>query len=607
MLGDDLMETTSLQDAVEKMMSDVASTSNAGLDALREWLQDQRNLDKADSDPKVWPAVLKVLVAHSQRQVQSLTKAGGRKVSFRVDGPATLLAAVKAARRKRRVSLAKVAMRVWIHIEEVLRNEVMVNRQTESLFYYCKAAQELSEAADQGALLELRPKRVLKPLLEVQGSQRTKGAALDAAANLCRHAEGDIAAEVAMLCERSLAMFSCGQPAASCLAACALRAPFAFRDWLLTGDNTNTLVGALTSAWPALRQCIDQLDLVLRLVLSLLPSPPKAAQLVPLCADTLEAEVRSDSSSLCFAADSGERFANARRTARLADLMASLLWSSAAAAEVAREVCGQLDRRCLPWALCLVRLCERQPELAADSALLAQLCGAVLRQLQKGVRLEMELPALQGALLALLEAWAWHRLGWHSGDDALPLWCSQLTEARCSITSSGIVELLPALDVKEAPELAAQLHAISDYVKQALASNQTSANFWPLLSVVFLLAPDRVRDLQEELLTRNRFSSASLFGQHLTVDVQKRLLEGLLNEPLEQQLSFLWLSSGPRSDAQDRRDTAEEWPVEFDDFFLSVPRRETVPSHCAAWAARKRRSACACLETELQRRGSASH
>ena len=35
---------------------------------------------------------------------------GGRKVSFRVDGPATLLAAVKAARRKRRVSLAKVAM-----------------------------------------------------------------------------------------------------------------------------------------------------------------------------------------------------------------------------------------------------------------------------------------------------------------------------------------------------------------------------------------------------------------------------------------------------------------------------------------------------------------
>ncbi|CAJ1352345.1 unnamed protein product, partial [Effrenium voratum] len=195
MLGDDLMETTSLQDAVEKMMSDVASTSNAGLDALREWLQDQRNLDKADSDPKVWPAVLKVLVAHSQRQVQSLTKAGGRKVSFRVDGPATLLAAVKAARRKRRVSLAKVAMRVWIHIEEVLRNEVMVNRQTESLFYYCKAAQELSEAADQGALLELRPKRVLKPLLEVQGSQRTKGAALDAAANLCRHAEGDIAAE----------------------------------------------------------------------------------------------------------------------------------------------------------------------------------------------------------------------------------------------------------------------------------------------------------------------------------------------------------------------------------------------------------------------------
>ena len=37
-----------------------------------------------------------------------------------------------------------------------------------------------------------------------------------------------------------------------------------------------------------------------------------------------------------------------------------------------------------------------------------------------------------------------------------PRWCSQLTEARCSITSSGIVELLPALDVKEAPELAAQ-------------------------------------------------------------------------------------------------------------------------------------------------------
>ena len=50
---------------------------------------------------------------------------------------------------------------------------------------------------------------------------------------------------------------SCGQAAANCLGACALRAPFAFRDWVAC--HLETFVGRMISCWPQ-RQNIDQLE-----------------------------------------------------------------------------------------------------------------------------------------------------------------------------------------------------------------------------------------------------------------------------------------------------------------------------------------------------------
>lgn len=43
-------------------------------------------------------------------------------------------------------------------------------------------------------------------MCEVPGALHTQGAALDAAAALCRYVDGDLVAEVPFLCERSLAL-----------------------------------------------------------------------------------------------------------------------------------------------------------------------------------------------------------------------------------------------------------------------------------------------------------------------------------------------------------------------------------------------------------------
>ena len=80
------MERTSLADALDKLSSDVAAQSSAGLEALKDWLQDPQNLEKADLDPDAWPAVLKVLERFGRRQVQNLARAGGGHRQCRVCG-----------------------------------------------------------------------------------------------------------------------------------------------------------------------------------------------------------------------------------------------------------------------------------------------------------------------------------------------------------------------------------------------------------------------------------------------------------------------------------------------------------------------------------------
>ena len=92
------MERTSLGEALDKLNSDVASQSVAGLDALKTWLQaplgiplgciswhlqpldlrpqDPANLEKADDDPQAWPAVLRVLGGYGKRQLDALARGG---------------------------------------------------------------------------------------------------------------------------------------------------------------------------------------------------------------------------------------------------------------------------------------------------------------------------------------------------------------------------------------------------------------------------------------------------------------------------------------------------------------------------------------------------
>ncbi|CAK9092596.1 unnamed protein product [Durusdinium trenchii] len=617
MLGD-LMERTSLADALDKLQSDVASQSFAGLDALKGWLEDQGNLEKADGDPEVWPAVLKVLEKYGKRQLQALFKAGGRKGTFKADGPAVLQQVLQHMGRRRlrktapTAPLVKAQQRIWMHIEEVLRSEIVGAKQPESLFYFCKAAAALSEAAEHGALLELRGsavKRLWKPLLEVSGSSRTQGIALDAAANLCRHLDGDIVGDLPFICERSLALLqSCGQAAANCLAAAALRAPFAFRDWLTR--HLEMLLGKVTASWPTQPQNIDQLELVLRLALNLGVTLPKreAQTLLPLVTETLDLHARANAS----VEQSRWRGAKDRSTllrTRLADLMAALLWQShGSATDATNEICTQLDRRCLPWALCLVRFAER--EHCLSDPLLVQLLAAVLRQLSKA-RVEMELPALHTALAALLNTHGWARLGQRI---SLPVWCSLLCpEMQCSLASPGIVELLPALDRHQCtPELLAQFTAVVEYVKAASSNKQLSSSFWPVLSMLFLLLPvNDVKELQENFFSQISTKSpspmracipAAARRQQLGFDLQRHLLEVLLLETFDYQAAFLRISSTSHlpDPPEPQEAVSAEWTLEMNDFYLAVPLKE-VPQQPASELIRQR---CSWLhfDTVLQRR-----
>lgn len=627
------MERTSLAEALDKLNSDVAAQHAAGLDALKTWLQDPTNLEKADDDPEVWPAVLKMLDKYGKRQLENLARAGGRKGTFKVDGPAVLHQVLHhlGRNRKRKAppgeKMMKAQLRIWSHITESLRNETLAAKQPEALFYFCKAAAELSEAAEHGALPRGRDlKTVLKVLLEVPSgySQNAQGAALNAAASLCRYVDGDIVAEVPLICERSLALMqSCGQAAANCLGACALRAPFAFRDWVAC--HLENFVGRMISCWPQ-RQNIDQLELAMRLALNLgLDLPKREAQtLLPLVVETLEQHALADS-AVERSRFRGEKTDHQRSLlrARMADLMAALLWqATGSAADAASELCVQLERRCLPWALCLVRLVER---FQLDHEQLPPLMAAVLRQLQKA-RVEME-PALQGALAALLNAHGWMRLAARARP--LPVWCSLLCpEMPCLLCSPGIVENLPALDRYEcSPELAQQFNAAVDYVKAwwAQRSAPVESHFWHLAAMVFLMAAD-TKDLEEKLWGQvsTKTSSSSKASallcaarrQPVGAELQRKVLEVLLTESFEHQWAFMRIASTPLPDLPEAANAVStDWTLEMNDFYLAVPLRDAMPQAAVEGRQRRcgwfefegvlqRRLAMAALETEVSSRSS---
>lgn len=615
------MERTSLAEALDKLNSDVAAQHAAGLDALKTWLQDPTNLEKADDDPEVWPAVLKMLDKYGKRQLENLARAGGRKGTFKVDGPAVLHQVLHhlGRNRKRKAppgeKLMKAQLRIWSHITESLRNETLAAKQPEALFYFCKAAAELSEAAEHGALPRGRDlKAVLKVLLEVPSgySQNAQGAALNAAASLCRYVDGDIVAEVPFICERSLALMqSCGQAAANCLGACALRSPFAFRDWVAC--HLEAFVGRMISCWPLQRQNIDQLELAMRLALNLgLDLPKREAQtLLPLVVETLEQHALADS-AVERSRFRGEKTDHQRSLlrARMADLMAALLWqATGSAADAASELCVQLERRCLPWALCLVRLVER---FQLDHQQLPPLMATVLRQLHKA-RAEME-PALQGALAALLNAHGWMRL-MAGRARPLPVWCSLLCpEMHCLLSSPGIVEKLPALDRYEcSSELAQQFNAAVDYVKVWWVQRPTpvESHFWHLAAMVFLMAAD-TKDLEEKLwgqVSTKTSSSAKASAllcaarrQPLGAELQRKVLEVLLTESFEHQWAFMRIASTPQLPdlPEPANAVSTDWTLEMNDFYLAVPLPDAMPH--AAVEGRQRRCGWFEFEGVLQRR-----
>eukprot|EP00439_Symbiodinium_sp_Y106_P020646 s3651_g2.t1 len=627
MLGSDLMETTSLQDALEKLQSEAISVNAAGLDALREWLQDSANLDRADGEIEVWPTVLRVLLKYLARQIQALVKTGGRKTSFRADAAATFVQAIRAAFRKGRRSkqpdFTKVHPKLWMHIEEVLRVQ-QPNHAPNLHFYYCKAAQELCDGAELGSLREPKGsslRKLVRALLEVEGSQALP-AGLEATARLTRLAEGDL--DVPFVCQKALSLLrSCGQPASACLAAIAVRCSLSFRDWLL--QHHDEFVAGISNAW-AQHRSIENMELVLRFALSLDDFTVREAQLlVPLVADTLEADARADASLAASRfRGSGNRSAP---LARLADLLAALVWraSGASGSSVAAEICNQFEKRCLPWALCLVRLSESHGgELCADEAAVVKLCAAVLRQLDKGARLQIELPWLQASLASLLSAATWAHLGQEKAATADVLDSLLCRDFGASLASPGIVENLPVITASAG--LAAQVCSAADYARAALAQGASHSNFWHLLAVVLLLGPAAsTKELGQEFLqvaqkatttqSNPALRSCVLAAARLqtsSTEQQQRLLEGMAAEAPEFGESFLRISGAsthleelqsPRAD-----DVSEAFP-DADDFLVGFPPPEQlgkVPGAAFAAALRHRHTARLRTESELRCRSAAA-
>ncbi len=71
----------SLTDALERINSEQASSISSGLDALRDWLNDARNVQRADAEGEIYPGIVNVLLRFMKRQVESLVRAGGKKVT----------------------------------------------------------------------------------------------------------------------------------------------------------------------------------------------------------------------------------------------------------------------------------------------------------------------------------------------------------------------------------------------------------------------------------------------------------------------------------------------------------------------------------------------
>lgn len=531
-----MAETSSLRDILQQLVSDVATQHTGALEGLRDWLADARHTAVAQTNPDYYTQIVRIVVEFMRRQVQGLSRAR-KNVTFKSDAAVHLQVAVRAACGGGRGALpllSKVVRKLWEHVDEMLRSDIVLQRQPNLLPYYCRIVRELAERADLGYLSELRGesyRRLLRQLLQLGTA-----ASLEAAASLCRHAEAELPPlEVASLCDRALQLLRAGgAAAASFLAAACLRCTFAFRDWVLADGRVDGLAEAMMAAeWAA--KASSGFEIVLRLGIGFgAPMQPQhAAGLMSKAERALEALARGETN-----------VTSSPRVARLAELMAALLLrSEATVAEACARLTSLVEQRCLPWSLCVVRLCEGHAATlfgerhgSTEADLLLSVFDALSSQFDRGDRLTgQEAAAVHAALVAILASRAGARL-WPAGVQipAVPLPLSSLCgeSAAASMAVPDFVGALPADIMEMAPEWRKRLPSFARHALTAVSLGPLAPRgiHYLLATVLLVSPPDDVDSTARQFLTQmvaNQVGGAARNGRRLSAPLQCCILAAM--------------------------------------------------------------------------------
>mmetsp|Transcript_155949 Transcript_155949/g.275568 ORF Transcript_155949/g.275568 Transcript_155949/m.275568 type:complete len:3044 (-) Transcript_155949:238-9369(-) len=499
-----------LHDALEKLKSEQTHTANSGLDLVRQWLEENRG---TEPDIEQYVAAVRYLMAFMRRQVNALAKSGASKRPvFRTDAGIVLLEAIKGAcRMSRRTGrrLEKLQGRIWEHVMEVVNSDPVMVKKPEVLSYYCWVVKELASCPSSACLSELRDDqlhKLLQSLLKIPANEG-KNSALDAVTQLVRRVDGDISAEAPWLCDHLVGVLKSGGQrngnAAGCLAAVALRCPFAFRDWLFTEGSMDKFASSLTSvSWRS--KAADGLDVVLRLALcQRVPLRREhASSLLLEVLDALDASVRNEDLSLMSVqADSpGSSAARSLRVGRLADLSALLVvQGEGSPAAAALYLSGKIEQRLLPCSLCVVRLCERYGTLLATAAELANVFIALVQQHSENCRKRLgtnDLTAVYRALSAVITLKGWV-CAWPFGTPLpnKPLYLTSLSgegATTAPLAAPAIVHELPAVNITaggEGQAWATHLDTLWEQVTAILAAGNLPRGLHELLATLLLVLP----------------------------------------------------------------------------------------------------------------------
>lgn len=554
------METSALTEVLEKVQSGAASGKGDGLDLLQQWLQDAKNLARADTDVEIYPAIVRVLLHFMRSQMVLLSKgAPGRKsVTFKMQGAILLQQSVRLCHRCARTSgfarLARVQQRIWGHIDEALHCEAVISRQPGVLPYYCRIVRELAENSRLGYLSDFRGevlRRRIRALLQLPQGE-AQATALDAVAVVFRNVNGDPAAEVPWVCDIILTLLRVNSTSAvGCLAAVALRCPLTVRDWLVTGRNAEDLFCKASTAWSP--KTFEGLEVVLRMAMSFEATilPPTAGALLPLASETLDTLVRSEISegSTAFCDE-----VKPPRIARLSELLASLIaFSACTTTAMVERVCLQFEHRGLPWVLASVRLCEGRAHILKVPELVTLLDA--LSQLMRTVRRSIEVTAVHSALACAVGALAHSQVQEHQLRN-VPVHLSCLS-------ADGAVSPLvtPAFSNLRLAWCDDALSAVTKLVSElvsVLMDGIIPRSLYRLLTTIFIVAPPPLADsLARQFLALQAPTRASssiqldaaarccmleaLRLQPADVAMQRELIQGMATESVDVRVAFLKL------------------------------------------------------------------